>query len=99
MANKEFVILVRSLAKIARWDQVTVIPDDNKMTVFNNGMPQGSIVVIFSGGQTSPISTDGAKLQWKKAQKNEKKNMTSEAMKRHMPKRIPCWTLKVWFPS
>jgi len=35
----------------------------------------------------------------KEASKKTKKNITSEAINKHMPKRIPSWTLKVWCPS
>jgi hypothetical protein len=56
------VIPFRSLLKIARCDQVIAIPEDNKIIVFNNGIPQGSKVIIPIGGQAEPISTDGAKL-------------------------------------
>jgi hypothetical protein len=43
--------------------------------------------MIF-GGHVIPISTVGANLEWKKAQKNETKNKTSDAIKRIIPNRI-----------
>jgi hypothetical protein len=43
---------------------------------------------MFFGGQVIPISTVGAKLEWKKAQKKETKNNTSEAMNRIIPRRM-----------
>ena len=43
--------------------QVNVIPEDNKITVFHKGRPQGSKVEILCGGQTQPMPTDGANVQ------------------------------------
>ena len=37
---------------------------------------------VLLGGQDSPISKLGDNLLWKKAQKNEKKNNTSEVIKK-----------------
>jgi len=45
--------------------------------------------LILTGGQTEPISKVGDKLEWKKAQKKAKKNITSERMKRIIPERKP----------
>jgi hypothetical protein len=84
---------------IARCANVMVTPEDNKITVFNRGKPQALIVTIPTGGQTQPIPELGDRVQWKKAQKKLKKNMTSDAINRHIPKRIPCCTFWVWFPS
>jgi hypothetical protein len=66
-----------------------VTPEDNKIVVFNNGNPHGSKVTIPKGGQIQPIPTEGAKLQWKKAQKKLKKNITSDAINKHIPNLIP----------
>jgi len=41
--------------------------------VFNKGNPHGSRTIIPKGGHTLPIPVEGAKLQWKNAQKKEKK--------------------------
>jgi len=43
--------------------QVTVTPDDNKITVFNKGSAQGLIVWIPSGGHTAPIQIEGETLE------------------------------------
>jgi len=48
--------------------------------VFNKGTSIGSKTSIPFGGQIAPISTTGAKAEAKKAQKNAKKNMTSETI-------------------
>jgi hypothetical protein len=50
------------------------------------------------GGQWHPISGTGARLLWKKAQKNPKKNMASEAINKTIPHRRPCVTAFVWCP-
>ena len=52
-----------------------------------------------TGGQTQPILIAGLRLQWKKPQKNEKKNITSEAINNIIPNFIPFCTLKLWCPS
>jgi len=36
-----------------------VKPEDNKITVFNNGNSKGSIACIPKGGHSAPISTSG----------------------------------------
>jgi hypothetical protein len=92
-------VINRSPAKIPRWHHVIVIPEDNKIIVFHKGSPQGSKVLMPIGGQIQPIPIDGDKLQWKNAQKKLKKNINSEAMNKHIPNRIPSWTLNVWWPS
>ena len=43
------------------------------MTVFKKGISHGFKTSIPFGGQTAPISTVGAKLEWKKAQKKQQK--------------------------
>jgi hypothetical protein len=63
--------------------------------VFKRGMPQGDITSIAFGGHTPPISATGAKLEWKKAQKKAKKNITSETMKSSIPIRKPSCTAPV----
>ena len=73
-------------------------PEDNNIIVFSNGKPQGFKTSIPWGGQTAPIATEGAKLQWKKAQKNPKKNITSDTMNKIIPARSPCCTFSVWCP-
>lgn len=50
------------------------------------------------GGHFNPISTVGARLLWKKAQKKEKKNSTSEVIKRIIPHRNPFITIEVCSP-
>lgn len=76
-----------------------VTPEDNKIIVFHKGNPHALIVDIPIGGHTHPIPMLGDKIQWKKPQKKLKKNITSDAINKHIPKRIPSWTLEVWWPS
>lgn len=45
-----------------------------------------------------PISIVGASLEWKKAQKKETKNKTSEVMNRIIPIRMFVSTSKEWCP-
>jgi hypothetical protein len=51
---------------------------------------------IFFGGHNIPISIEGANLEWKKAQKNETKNKTSEAINKIIPLRMFISTSKEW---
>jgi hypothetical protein len=51
--------------------------------------------LIPAGGQLAPISTAGAKLLWKKAQKKERKKSTSEVINKIIPHRKPTPTIVV----
>jgi len=64
---------------------VTEAPDDNNIAVFNRGTSNAFNGVIPIGGQTLPTSIVGTKALWKKAQKKEKKNITSVKMKSNIP--------------
>lgn len=87
------------LASIKLWcAQVTETPDDNRIAVFKRGIWKGLNGTIPVGGQIDPISETGDKLLWKKAQKNEMKNRTSEVIKRIIPHRKPTTTNIVWCP-
>ena len=90
---------LRSPHKMAWCDQVQAAPDVNKRTVFKNGNPQGSIASTPLGGHTEPSSGTGFILEWKNAQKNAKKNITSEAINKIIPKRILNCTIEVCWPS
>lgn len=80
------------------WDQVTLTPEDNKIIVFKRGTLKGLKTSIPIGGQTLPNSMLGARLLWKKAQKNDKKNITSEIINSLIPHRRPFSTIDVWRP-
>lgn len=64
---------------------MTVAPEASKMAVFKRGILKGLKGWMPAGGQVTPSSTVGARLEWKKAQKNEKKNSTSEVINKIIP--------------
>lgn len=66
--------------------------------MFKRGTEKGLIGVMPEGGQEQPSSGVGARLLWKKAQKNAKKNATSEVINKIMPHRSPLTTGSVWKP-
>lgn len=70
---------------ISWWAQVTLTPEDNKSTVFNNGILMGLKDTIIKGGHSWPSSIVGETLLWKNAQKKDIKNRTSEIINRTMP--------------
>jgi len=77
----------------ARCAHTVATPELKRMTVLANGKCKGFNVSIPFGGHTAPMLTDGAMLLWKKAQKNMKKNITSEVINNTIPKRNPLCTL------
>ena len=77
---------------------MTVTPDDRRMMVFKRGTWNGLNGVTPVGGHCKPISMVGAKLLWKKAQKNEKKNRTSDVINRIIPHFNPFNTINVCRP-
>lgn len=85
-------------SKIAWWAHVAVAPEDNKIIVFKRGIWKGLNGEIPLGGQSMPISTVGDNLEWKKAQKKEKKNKTSEIINKIIPHRKPVTTVEVCKP-
>lgn len=83
--NKPINPSVRLLQTIAWWAQVTVHPDNKRTKVLRNGISQGLNTTIPFGGHIEPISTVGAKLLWKNAQKNAKKKSISEIINNKTP--------------
>jgi len=81
----------------ALWDQVKLTPEEIKRIVFKKGSPHGFIGWIPNGGQIPPIHIDGDKALWKNAQKNEKKNITSETINSFIPNFKPFLTCIVWW--
>jgi len=70
--------------------------------VLTKGSINGSNVssnLIPSGGQTPPTVTAGDKLAWKKAQKNGKNNIASDAKNKIIPIYKPITTSSVCQPS
>ena len=84
---------------IETWDTVTVKPEVSKIKVFIRGTPKGLKLFTPIGGHWQPSSIFGDKLLWKKAQKKEKKNITSEIINRTIPHRKPKTTASVWRPK
>ncbi len=80
------------------WAQVTVAPELNNKAVFNKGIEKGFKGLIPLGGHITPISTEGAKLLWKKAQKKDKKNNISETINKIKPNFNPDTANLVWKP-
>lgn len=60
-------------------------PEARRMAVLRRGIWNGLKAWIPAGGHMVPSSTAGDSLLWKKAQKNEKKNKTSEVINRIIP--------------
>jgi hypothetical protein len=66
--------------------------------VFKKGTRKGFKGKREIGGHTNPNSTQGDKLEWKKAQKNPAKNITSLEINNNILIFKPFWTRKVWYP-
>jgi hypothetical protein len=87
------------LASISLWcAHVTVTPEARSTAVFRSGTLNGFRGLIPVGGQQQPSSGVGDRLLWKNAQKNAKKNRTSDVMNRIIPHRSPLVTYDVWCP-
>jgi NaMN:DMB phosphoribosyltransferase len=89
----------RQPAIIARWAATRATPEVNKTTVLTKGNIKASNVSsirIPSGGQTPPMVTAGERLAWKKAQKNGKKSIASDARNNSIPYLSPVTTYEVW---
>jgi hypothetical protein len=72
-----------------------VIPEDRRIKVLRRGTWVALKGTMPAGGQMTPTSKEGASLLWKKAQKNEKKKRTSDAIKSIIPQRSPRTTIRV----
>lgn len=77
---------------------MTVTPDLKRIKVFRSGISIGLKGRMAVGGQDKPKVIVGASLMWKKAQKNEKKNIISEVMNKAIPIFKPRVTRLVWWP-
>ena len=80
-------------------EYVIVTPEDNKITVFNNGNSKGFTELIPSGGHLAPNSIVGDSELWKKAQNIAKKNNASDIINKATPILIPFCTANVWLPK
>lgn len=86
------MVWVKLFSIRAWWAHVTVTPEDKRIIVFRRGTWIALKGLIPEGGHNNPISIVGERLLWKNAQKKEKKNRTSEVIKRIMPQRNPLET-------
>jgi len=86
------------LLKIEWWHQVTDTPEEIRSKVLSKGMLIGLKGIMLRGGQDWPSSNEGETLLWKKAQKKEKKNKTSDKIKSSIPIWRPTVTCRLWFP-
>jgi hypothetical protein len=96
VTSKPVTLWLWRLVSIALWHHVTLIPEDNKIIVFNIGTSIGLKTWIPFGGHWDPSSTLGANLAWKKAQKKDKKKKTSDVINRIIPQRNPISTIFVF---
>jgi len=79
---------LEKLPSIRAWcAHVTLTPEERRIIVFIKGTFQGLNASTPIGGQEQPNSILGERLLWKKAQKKEKKNITSEVTKSILPHR------------
>jgi len=95
---KENFALLKFFFNISWWDHVILTPEDNRRIVFSKGILIGLNEIIEYGGHICPISIVGEILLWKKAQKNDTKNSTSEAINKTIPVFNPFITMFEWFP-
>jgi len=93
-----WMVFVRFCSIRLWWAHVTVTPDANRTAVFKSGTLNGFNGVIPVGGQQQPNSGVGDRLLWKNAQKNAKKNKTSDVINKIIPHRSPFVTYEVWWP-
>ena len=77
---------------------VILTPEDTKISEFKSGTWKGLRGSTPLHGQMFPTSTEGLNAKWKKDQKKEKKNITSEIINNIIPNLIICWTLTVCEP-
>lgn len=89
VSNNLFILSLKFLFKIEWCVHVTVIPEDTRMIVLSKGISNGLNGLIPIGGHNWPISIDGARDEWKYAQKNEIKKKISEIINKIMPRRSP----------
>lgn len=79
--------------------QVTVTPEERRVTVLKRGTVYGLGILIPIGGHMQPISGPGESAVWKNAQKNPTKNIASDNRNKTIPIRRPRHTYDVWCPK
>lgn len=85
VSNSEIIDSEYLFSNNVWWHQVRLTPEHNKIIVLSKGISYILKGVIPVGGHIYPISKVEFKLLWKKAQKNEKKNITSEIINKIIP--------------
>lgn len=93
-----WIVFFRLVSNRLWWAHVTVTPEARSTAVFRRGTLNGLRGLIPVGGQQHPSSGVGDRLLWKNAQKNAKKNRTSDVINRIIPHRRPLVTYVVWCP-
>ena len=89
---KAWIVLERLCSSSLWWAHVTVTPEASSTAVLRRGTLNGLSGVMPVGGQAQPSSGVGDKLLWKNAQKNAKKNKTSDVINKIIPHRNPLVT-------
>jgi len=96
--NRVFVAVFWEFLNLEWWHHVTDAPDESKIIVFTKGTPSGLNGKIKVGGHWAPSSMSDDLLLWMNVQKKERKNITSEAIKRIIPIFRPTFTWFLWNP-
>jgi len=89
---RAWTVLARLCSSNLWWAHVTVTPEASRTAVLSKGTLNGFSGVIPVGGHAQPSSGVGDRLLWKNAQKNAKKNSTSDVINRIIPHRSPLVT-------
>jgi len=87
-----WIVFIRLFSRSLWCAHVTVTPDASNTAVFRSGTLNGLRGYTPDGGQQHPSSGVGDKLLWKNAQKNAKKNNTSDVINKIIPHRSPVVT-------
>ena len=95
---KALFAFLKFILIISWWDHVILTPEESRKIVFSNGILIGLKELIENGGHDCPNSIVGEILLWKKAQKKDTKNNTSEAINKIIPVFKPFITCIEWFP-
>jgi hypothetical protein len=98
VVDREVLVFLIFPLSISWCAHVTVTPEDRRRIVFSSGILIGLNDLIETGGHLCPNSIVGEILLWKKAQKKEAKNKTSDRMNSTIPVFRPFITTSEWFP-
>lgn len=98
VTSNEMFDLWKLFLSIWWWDHVIDTPEESNRIVFNKGIPMGLKGWIDKGGHIWPNSIVGENLLWKKLQKKETKNKTSDVINIIIPVFRPFMTNEEWSP-